>query len=253
VEVPVPETNELYTHYAARAQAEGFSKVADVPDIESDTEPAHDEVVNVSPAPGTLVSPELVGSTEVIANTNPEASRIIEGAKVLGEQNPETELTEEQRQTTYARCVQMTEAAGVAGSECEKLPMFMSGSDVPTATEHDLKALAIHPPWVKLNYEKRSEVEEESPEKWYKGKGGCASTKPEGDSCDEYPFFATVQGGESASPEASLEWINAKDNSVQGGKYGNFVTACGLSTGNAFVAIPLAPVLKVPTTRLCNK
>jgi hypothetical protein len=88
--------------------------------------------------------------------------------------------------------------------------------------------------------------------KWYEGKGGCAESKPAGDSCDEYPFYATEQGGPEALVYPSLEWINATDNERQGGRYGNFVASCKPEPGALFAAVPLEPSLDIPTFYLCN-
>jgi hypothetical protein len=178
-------------------------------------------------------------------------------AEALQANNTESKLTGEEAETISKTCLEDAEDAGDPGVEdCETLPIFASGSDVSSATEHDLKALGEHPTWVKLNYESKEAKESKEEREWYKGLGGCSGTAPEGDSCDEYPFFASQQGGGKAEIFPSLEWVNKEDNSKQGGKYGNFVTACGMaarsSTDYAFLAIPLAPITKIPTTRLCN-
>jgi hypothetical protein len=190
--------------------------------------------------------------------TLPEAWPVKEVADVLEAKNESSELTKEQTEEVARRCLWGMSEAGNDASECENLPVFLSGSDVPTATLHDLKALAGHPQWVRLNYDSRKQkLEEEGvKEKWYLGEPGCEGTPPEGKSCDEYPFFATIQGGPEAAVKPSLEWIIHSDNTEQGGKYGNFVTACKMAersaTEYAFIAIPLPPSLGIPTTRLCN-
>jgi diaminopimelate epimerase len=185
--------------------------------------------------------------------TLPEAWPIREVADILEAKNASAELTKEQTEEVARRCLWYMSEAGNDSSECENLPIFLSGSDVPTATRHDLKALASHPQWVRLNYESGTAKEEHgSTREWYKGLGGCAGEKPEGDSCDEYPFFASQQGGPSASPTPSLEYIVATDNSEQGSKYSGFRSACKLSEGAPFLAVPMPPSLGIPTTRLCN-
>lgn len=67
-----------------------------------------------------------------------------------------------------------------------------------------------------------------------------------------YPYYASMQSGPYASIYPSLEYIAAKDNSEQGARYGNFIVACKLSTGDPFLVVPLAPALGIPTARLCN-
>lgn len=112
---------------------------------------------------------------------------------------------------TAEQCLEDTAQAGDDGaSECKKQPIFASGSDVPSATEHDLKALALEPGWVKLNYESVAAKKEKGEERgWYEGLGGCSGARPEGEQCDEYPFFATEQGGPGGKPTPNLEYINA--------------------------------------------
>ncbi|HTU78600.1 MAG TPA: hypothetical protein VMF09_07560 [Solirubrobacteraceae bacterium] len=190
--------------------------------------------------------------------TLPEAWPVKEVADILEAKNESSELTKEQTEEVARRCLWEMSEAGNDASECENLPIFLSGSDVPTATLHDLKALASHPQWVRLNYSSKKEKEKEEgfDREWYEGQPGCEGAKPEGKSCDEYPFFTTQQGGPSAAQKPSLEWISAVDNREQGLRYGNFVTACKMaersSTSYAFLAIPLPPSLGIPTMRLCN-
>lgn len=133
----------------------------------------------------------------------------------------------------------------------------MSGSDVAAATLHDLKALAVEPGFVRQNYESaEAKKEKVSNRKWYEGVGACAAERPVGDQCDEFPLWATQQGG-PPSPPTSLEYINAVDNEAQGSLYGNFVTICKMAerseTNYAFLWVPVPPSLGVPTIKnLCN-
>jgi hypothetical protein len=190
--------------------------------------------------------------------TLPAVWPVEEVAAGLIANNPTAELTEEEASDIAIRCLWDAALADLDGvSECETLPIFLSGSDVPSATEHDLKALSSYPGWVKLNYESGAAKEEKGEKRnWYESLGGCAGAPPTEQQCDEYPFFATQQGGPSKTPLANLEYVNGEENEAQGGKYGNFVSACKMaergSTGYAFLAVPLPPSLKIPTTRLCN-
>jgi hypothetical protein len=119
--------------------------------------------------------------------------------------------------------------------------------------KHDERALEENRRWLLLNYESRAEKRAKgvSP-KWYEGKGGCEKPRPEGDSCDEYPFYSSEQGGPTAEVYPSIEWVNAVDNEVQGRRYGNFVVACKLAKGALFAGVPLKPSLSIPTFFLCN-
>jgi Deoxyribonuclease NucA/NucB len=205
------------------------------------------QVIGTTPAAGG----EAETSKKITIKRNPEATSREKVAEALRVNNPKTELSTEEAKDIAEYCLK----DGASIEECETLPIFISGSDVATATEHDLKALVTHPEWAMLNYESKTAKEEKGIDRyWYIGEPGCEMTKPpEGESCDEYPLFSTRQGG----PGASLEYINAADNGRQGGKYGNFVTICKMaervSTDYRFLALPIPPVLGVPTiSNLCN-
>jgi hypothetical protein len=189
------------------------------------------------------------------------AESLVEKNSGLKELIAKEELKKEAAEEIAERCIRdvmdsgETEAEGV--DNCEKLPIFLSGSDVPSATDHDLTALAGYPQWVKLNYESAA-VKEERGEKrnWYVGLGGCSGRDPTGTHCDEYPFYASKQGGPGALRMPSLEYVNKTDNEKQGGRYGNFVSSCKMAersiTEYAFLSIPLPPALEIPTIYLCN-
>jgi hypothetical protein len=137
-----------------------------------------------------------------------------------------------------------------ANRECLGQPIFVSGSDVPSATDHDIQALAHWPAWIGLNYRPASDTP--GSRTWYLAEPECA-TLLGGEACDEYPFWASMQGGPYAVKRPHLKPIDADDNSRQGGLYGNFVTICHMNTGDAFLGVPLAPELGIPTqTRICN-
>jgi hypothetical protein len=182
-------------------------------------------------------------------------------AEVLAENNPESALEDKELKELAKGCLESSANAGSSGSsDCEKLPIFASGSDVPSATSHDLKALLAHPEWGELDYESVAAKEAKMFEgskvkrKWFNSVAPCSSPPPsESEQCDEYPFFATQQGGPLATPAPSLEYIDEEDNQEQGSKYGAFVTSCHLATRVHFLAVPLPPSLGIPTTRLCNE
>jgi hypothetical protein len=257
VEIPTPRSNELFTEYQTELVASGFSDNEDVPDIEGDTEPAHDRVTRVSPAPGTRIDPALVGSTDVVVHTNPQAAVVDEIAEALQANNPTVELTEEDAEVVASRCLDEAKEAGFDASDCEIEPIFAPGSDIPSATEHDLKAINSYAPWAQLNYESGAAKEEKGEKRgWYKGRGDCEGERPPGKSCDEYPYYATAQGGPGKLVEPSLEYINAMDNRLEGSYYSGFVSSCKMAergaTGYAFLVTPIPPSAGVPTTSLCN-
>jgi Deoxyribonuclease NucA/NucB len=56
--------------------------------------------------------------------------------------------------------------------------------------------------------------------------------------CDEYPFFATVQGGPfvpPAHPQADLRNIDATQNQMQGSYLGGFFLSCRVPIGGDFL------------------
>lgn len=135
--------------------------------------------------------------------------------------------------------------------ECSSTPIFASGrSDVGEATQHDTEALAHNPAWVQLNY--RPAAENPSYDQWYRYDPICVA-KAGDQNCDEYPFYSTQQGGHLAVPRPSLKAINGAQNQLQGTKFNTFRAACGLQSGDEFLAIPIpASAPTVPTVAVCN-
>jgi hypothetical protein len=89
--------------------------------------------------------------------------------------------------------------------------------------------------------------------------------------CDEFPFFATEQGGPHGGGTASLKIIPKKDNKQQGDLYGfdnpiNFIRVCKmgsvgdtasdgrvLAEGDRFIALPIPDIKAINTIpTLCN-
>lgn len=171
------------------------------------------------------------------------------------------DLSQSQAATIAASCLWLAARANANGrTDCASLPIFVSGSDVAEATQHDLDAIADDPAWALLNYEAGGTKANRD---WYKTQPDCEVDHDPSQQCDEFPFFATEQGGPLAVPTPSLRYINGTDNVTQGGQYGGFVTSCGLTTGtpqesgnaiggSPFIMIPLPPSLGIPSTRLCN-
>jgi hypothetical protein len=158
--------------------------------------------------------------------------------------NPD--LPQEWADNVANQCLFLMARAGENGfRNCKQLPIFASGADVPQATNHDLEALTSHFSWVQLNYEFGQT-------KPGAGWQTCPDIQP-GQQCDEYPFFATLQGGPSAVPTPDLKAINSTQNMSQGGKYSAFSASClNRETGRPFLGIPLPPAWEIPTLALCN-
>jgi hypothetical protein len=156
------------------------------------------------------------------------------------------------------QCYYLVASTGLYGDpydECKERPIFASGrSDTPEATDHDLEGLIQNPSWIQLDY--RPAAENPSPRNWYAGSPECADPAA-GTSCDEYPFFATEQGGSFATPLPSLKLIDGAQNQAQGVNYNSFLAGCHLygkpAGERAFLAVPLPETsVGVPTLALCN-
>lgn len=135
--------------------------------------------------------------------------------------------------------------------ECSTKPVFLSGqADVKEATDHDIEALVRNPAWVQQNY--RSRAENPSTPDWKDSDPICTS-EANVRACDEFPLYATLQGGGLAVPRPSLKMINWGQNSLQGTKYFQFVSTCHATDGRAFLWIPVPEELDtVPTLAICN-
>jgi hypothetical protein len=118
--------------------------------------------------------------------------------------NPKATQTREQLEVAARACLQeMLSLKGTPAqsmAKCTGLPTFFSGSDVPTATEHDERALAENPGWLLLNYESRAEKEaKEISSKWYEDEGGCEKPNPKA-------TRATSTRSSQASRAAQKRW-----------------------------------------------
>ncbi|EYR61882.1 hypothetical protein N866_14695 [Actinotalea ferrariae CF5-4] len=98
--------------------------------------------------------------------------------------------------------------------------------------------------------------------RWYTKKM-CSA--PTGQQCDEYPFFATVQGGPAAYGRTAtvLQTINSDDNLAEGSAYGVMTSACGMVSATAaagpdpggrsdFLVVPL-PTVAVQSFFVCGR
>ncbi len=158
-------------------------------------------------------------------------------------------LTSSEAISIARTCLWLVSRAHLNGKHrCRTLPIFASGADVPEATQHDLEALASQggAQWVQLNYEGPNKPGDG----WQRNRCDPQPIRP-AQQCDEYPFFATLQGGANAVPTPHLKAIDRVQNGSQGGSYGNFVTGCGLTNGDLFLGIPIHPSLGITTKRIC--
>jgi hypothetical protein len=156
------------------------------------------------------------------------------------------------------QCLYLLGKRGLNGrAECLGYPIFVSGSDVPAATKHDLGAIKSWPLWTLLNYDGRGKAK---PGKgWYTSVDPC--DKPyDGQlfNCHEYPYFSTLQGGPepAGGRRPIVDVIDAEDNQAQGRHLQNrFYRKCGIDgrvDNPAFLSLPVSPVGPIPTLGICN-
>jgi hypothetical protein len=139
---------------------------------------------------------------------------------------------------------------------CDALAILLPGSDFPTTTTHDWQAIVgggasnSNPAWVRLHYESQADkISSGLSRSWFSSEPECEGLAGTGKSCDEYPFYASTEGG----PGASLEPVPTSDNSGAGSRYGVFVRTCGLSSElhTPFLVVPMAFAGAPPTTHFC--
>jgi hypothetical protein len=92
-------------------------------------------------------------------------------------------------------------------------------------------------------------------ERWHDTYDCGSNALPDQDvHCDEYPFYATQEGG----PGADLMKIVAADNTKEGTLLRGFAVRCGLTTPTAsnrkgeFLVLPLPEVVDLPSMSWCN-
>jgi len=175
-------------------------------------------------------------------------------------------VTQDDATVAAGACLWWAARASISSSSCRTMPIFFTGADVNKATTHDAQQIFLHPEWVRLNYEYGTGKTAVQNRNWYRTQSPCNGTPPDiGDQCDEYPFWASEQGGPLASPlTPHLQWVNGIDNVRQGQKYSGFISKCQLTSGTsyananasggtAFLVIPLMPALHIPTFPVCNR
>jgi hypothetical protein len=151
--------------------------------------------------------------------------------------------------------------------DCDTMPIFAPGKDVLEAAQHDLQAELKQPQqWTILNSVTKAE-KLSTPgvvDQWYNAaqyRPICPSPRPtvngSATECDEYPFFATEQGGNQAAPTPSLKLIKYAHNNLEGRLYSGFKTFCGLDKaprGDAqrqFIVVPIVDD-PIPTSGWCR-
>lgn len=155
-------------------------------------------------------------------------------------------------------CYALLRKSGIGRNKCKSIPVFSSGTlDVPEATAHDRNSiLGFNIGWAQLNYRPRKDtIAAGSPARWYKRYEPCIGPTP-GQSCHEFPYFSTIQGGELATPRPRLKLIDPKQNQDQGFVHLNrFLQTCRITPGKAYLNIPAPPFPspKQPSGFICNR
>lgn len=138
---------------------------------------------------------------------------------------------------TLARtCYAYASALVGAGSECERMPVFMPGIDVFEAARHKSAAILAYPEWVQLT---RGTPSSTSNRQWYANEPECQGRSVDLH-CDEYPYFASRQAGPATvdKPRASLRLVTAAQNLSEGGQLGGFLARCKVAEDDPFLVVP---------------
>ena len=195
---------------------------------------------------------------------NPPVDLLAQIVERIAALSPERVLriAPENREKAARQCIKHVASARIysAGRHpCLTFPVFFPGSDVITAAQHDYDAMftahspdggAPNPGWTLLNY--RPAVEQPENHKWFNQPGYDCGADTVGPSCDEYPFYASMQGGPTATPFPSLRRIVLADNTLEGSRYGTFVNQCLARTpGKAFLVVPMPWTWAPPTGAVC--
>ena len=99
----------------------------------------------------------------------------------------------------------------------------------------------------------RAAANNPSPRRWYSSDQICVDANAAGLDCDEFPYYATLQGGGLAVPRPSLKGVDHNQNILLGTRYGSFLADCKVNEGDPFLVIPVPPSAPtVPTLEVCN-
>lgn len=169
------------------------------------------------------------------------------------------------------------DGSGVPRHPCSQMRMFIPGSDAQQAASHKLQSIYATPEWVVLTNASQAMTEARmeadgfdlndritwrqqvpTDHKAFTSVDGtpCGSSYDATTlECDEYPYFASRQGGPYGPPQDPSAWtgftldlISRADNEREGQAYQGFKTdpECGLQDPATQQAIPDVPFLVVP-------
>lgn len=155
-------------------------------------------------------------------------------------------------ETTAKDCQELAVQASLTGAiatgshdnPCEHLPIFMPGSDVPTVAQADYNAITSTPSWFQLHYRSQADNPGYPGNRgWYRSDPACSGL-PSGTSCQEYPYYASLEGGPGANPAVSLTPVNSGENTTEGLRLANMVNTseCHMTSdpvNTPFLVVPL--------------
>jgi RHS repeat-associated protein len=133
-------------------------------------------------------------------------------------------------------------SAGLTQCRMRGLPVIRYGQDVLELTEHIKFAQEQMVPHLAgvLHYRKPGRSRDWLGRKAKKRAGQPCYGPTTSQQCDEYPFAASMQGGELNYDAGfvSLKLINGVHNMAGGGRFGTFVLNCKLKNTDAFIVLP---------------
>src|ERR1044071_4982326 len=194
--------------------------------------------------------------------------------------NPDT-VNDTNKKTIAKTCVEDLARAGRPASDCLALPIMVAGNDQETPARNTLQGLLRNPAWVVLNARISKNLNRND---WYKNRGepspGCLTgERPTlSHSCDEYPFWSTLQthNGTLSLPglESSIRWAPREEHRRQSQVINQFYSTnapgpvitfhgCGIVkqpytdviplASSAFIVLPLPFSSFIKSTGICNK
>ena len=135
--------------------------------------------------------------------------------------------------------------------QCEGTAIWAPGNDVPEVASHDYDAIVTTgEPGVLTYMTRAAKIASGVSPKWYKSSayagGLCVGTTPTGQDCDEYPYFASLEGGPPSLTNplgADLRYVNQGQNRSEGSKrYAFLAGICHLDTATGtdanFLVLP---------------
>lgn len=117
-----------------------------------------------------------------------------------------------------------------------RLRVFFPGGDTPATTRHIKEAQGLgHASWYWVH--RATNPTTTNVRRWYRGQPECEGKPFDQMSCDEFPFYRTLEGGPAGPghPRASLKLTPGAEDGLQGNNisrfYGNEPLGCNVELG----------------------